>query len=413
MRMNTNIPMMVKTPDFGNSLARGFQTGRAMGAANFARKNGAALMRGDKAALEGYAQIDPKAAFDMQRKQADFEHKQWQRQKEIDAYAASLSAAEREAQAAKLKQAIAVGLATETPEQWDAMAQQFGVPDLIGQFDNREAIAQQFISVADALERADEQAAPADPTKGAPSGYMWADPKNPGAGVQPLPGYESKPADEYGRYVFEETKAGRQPLSRIDYAQAKKGAGTVVYGEDGQPLVTIGGAANQPPKMTVDAGKNTGFLIRTQEAQRVLNELEDQGTRFGQQNLEMLPMGAGNFFRDEDFQKFDQARRDFVNAILRRESGAVISEQEFDNANKQYFPVPGDGPEVIAQKRRNRETAIEGLRVGSGPGAAYVDRAGGDKAQGGGLADVIRDLPDFGAMSDEQLDAWIAENGGG
>ncbi|MGB0855392.1 MAG: hypothetical protein ACPGSI_18995, partial [Pikeienuella sp.] len=60
--------------------------------------------------------------------------------------------------------------------------------------------------------------------------------------------------------------------------------------------------------------------------------------------------------------------------ILRRESGAVISDEEFENANVQYFPVPGDSPEVIAQKRRNRENAIEGLRIGSGDGAAYVER---------------------------------------
>jgi hypothetical protein len=57
----------------------------------------------------------------------------------------------------------------------------------------------------------------------------------------------------------------------------------------------------------------------------------------------------------------EQARRDFINAVLRRESGAVISPSEFANAEKQYFPVVGNPPELIAQKRRNRELATRGL----------------------------------------------------
>lgn len=48
-----------------------------------------------------------------------------------------------------------------------------------------------------------------------------------------------EPADEYGRYVQEERAAGREPLSRIDYAQAKRGEETV-YGPDGQVILRRG-----------------------------------------------------------------------------------------------------------------------------------------------------------------------------
>lgn len=150
------------------------------------------------------------------------------------------------------------------------------------------------------------------------------------------------------------------------------------------PLVDMSNAnfGGQLPDLTVEQGKNTGFYIRTQDANRTLNELENQGTEFVQQNLENVPFGLGNFGRSEDFQRFDQARRDFVNAILRRESGAVISEQEFDNANKQYFPIPGDSDAVIEQKRRNRENAIEGLRIGSAEGSQYVDQKSAAELEG-------------------------------
>lgn len=77
--------------------------------------------------------------------------------------------------------------------------------------------------------------------------------------------------------------------------------------------------------------------------------------------------GLGNYVQGEDYQKFDQAQRDFINATLRRESGAVISDAEFDNARKQYFPRPGDSKEVIEQKKRNRMYAIKGIAGAAGP----------------------------------------------
>jgi hypothetical protein len=196
------------------------------------------------------------------------------------------------------------------------------------------------------------------------------------------------PADEYGRYVEASNQRGEPPMDRFEFAKAmadaKRGDGTTVYDPvTGKPLVQIGGRNGaMPTDLSVDAGKNTGYLIRTQASNKILDKFEDQGLRWGQQSLEKVPMGLGNLARDSEFQQFDQARRDFINAILRRESGAVISETEFENGNLQYFPVPGDQQPVIDQKRKNRENAIEGIRVGSGAGAAYVDEMNPDNNSG-------------------------------
>jgi hypothetical protein len=70
---------------------------------------------------------------------------------------------------------------------------------------------------------------------------------------------------------------------------------------------------------------------------------------------------AGNAMLSENDQLIEQAQRDFINAVLRRESGAVISPAEFKNARKQYFPQPGDDKATRAQKQANRRTAIEGM----------------------------------------------------
>lgn len=66
-------------------------------------------------------------------------------------------------------------------------------------------------------------------------------------------------------------------------------------------------------------------------------------------------------------QQVIQAQRNFVNAILRVESGAAISQSEFDNAQRQYFPQPGDSKAVINQKRQNRVTAMQGMAREAGP----------------------------------------------
>jgi hypothetical protein len=94
----------------------------------------------------------------------------------------------------------------------------------------------------------------------------------------------------------------------------------------------------------------------------------------------------GNFLRTSEGQRYDQAKRDFINAILRQESGAVIGVDEFENAEKQYFPQPGDTADVIAQKRRNREAAIAGLKVASGPGAEMVGGGGNTGGKGNGFS---------------------------
>ena len=84
---------------------------------------------------------------------------------------------------------------------------------------------------------------------------------------------------------------------------------------------------------------------------------------------------AGNLALKPKTQQVEQAQRDFVNAVLRKESGAAIGASEFKNAQRQYFPQPGDSKEVIEQKAKNRRTAIQGLRVMSGPGARMMDEA--------------------------------------
>lgn len=67
-----------------------------------------------------------------------------------------------------------------------------------------------------------------------------------------------------------------------------------------------------------------------------------------------------------DFRQYMQSSRNFINAILRRESGAAISASEFENAYKQYLPRPGDNETTLQQKRANRALIIKSLAEHAG-----------------------------------------------
>lgn len=143
-----------------------------------------------------------------------------------------------------------------------------------------------------------------------------------------------------------------------------------------------------------EQAKAAGFADRAAAAEVVLSDLDTQGTETGARLLDAVPFGLGNHWQSSKYQQFDQARRDFVNATLRRESGAVISEQEFANAEKQYFPQPGDDQEVIQQKKSNRAMVIEGMVRGAGN--SYGEPQAQEPAQ---------QPPDLSGMSDADLEA--------
>lgn len=125
---------------------------------------------------------------------------------------------------------------------------------------------------------------------------------------------------------------------------------------------------------------------RLNQAEDVFKDLEDKGynradwLEGAKDKLSGL-WGAGHFTSD-DLKRQQQAERNFVTATLRKESGASISKGEFETAEKQYFPREGDSPEVIAQKRANRQQVIEGMKLGSGRAWEQLPQVASEKGKG-------------------------------
>lgn len=131
--------------------------------------------------------------------------------------------------------------------------------------------------------------------------------------------------------------------------------------------------------LTESQGKALGFGQRAVQAHNLILGLEKEG-EFGKfvsvkQGAGNVPLVGGmleaaiNKGMPGGVQEYEQAQRDFVNAVLRPESGATITPAEFDNARKQYFPAPGDTAKTIKQKEAAREKEIETLKAMAGSGA--------------------------------------------
>lgn len=303
--------------------------------ADLYKSQGAGIAQGDPNALNALAGIDPfaaqQAAGTAQDQQFSMEKMRMLRataKEQAAAKVASMNAAEAAAEAAKIEKAVAAGMAAQSPAEWDAMVTQFGAPDLVGQFKNKTAIAFSYMGVADALKEA----------------------KGP------------EPADEYERYTQEEIARGNQPLDRIGYAQAKKGQ-EIIYGPDGNPIVVRGGVGSGKPftegqsKDIVFATRAEGALVKLEENANLLAGRVDGA-------LERVPLGFGREIQDPKYQVAKAAGTEFLQAILRKDTGAAITPAETAEYGGLYLPQPGDDETALAYRSEARRRAVAAMKAG-------------------------------------------------
>ena len=149
-------------------------------------------------------------------------------------------------------------------------------------------------------------------------------------------------------------------------------AGAVRVGKDNQVEV-IKGPDGQPiyDKPTAAAEAAASYGDRAKRAHDNAVALENKGitpslwAKVGN----ALPLGLGNYLVGEDQRDYQRAVNQFGGALLRKESGAVISQTEYDMIDRTFFPQPNDSKKMIDDKRREREAIIKNLQEeGKGAG---------------------------------------------
>lgn len=143
------------------------------------------------------------------------------------------------------------------------------------------------------------------------------------------------------------------------------------------------GAAKKPATQAQHIVAN--YASRLVQAGKVFDEIEKDVTGMGALNLgvqQKLPTWANS----DTVRRQKQAQSNFLNATLRRESGAVISPSEFEEGRNQYFPQPGDDAKTLKQKKENRQLVSRNFIRAAGDAYEDVDSILGMGGSGGAAA---------------------------
>jgi hypothetical protein len=174
-QLNPSIILSGANPNIIGALDAGQQAGartneirRQNALSSLYQTQGAGIAAGDQSALNALAGFDPMAAIGVQDARQQMQVRQQgmdmltrEEQRQIQAQAATLSAAQRQEEAQRIEQGVAMGLGARSPQEWDAiMSQQ--APELVGQFEQREMLANRFMIIADIIKRQDTLAAGPD-----------------------------------------------------------------------------------------------------------------------------------------------------------------------------------------------------------------------------------------------------------
>ncbi|QWW67963.1 hypothetical protein [Rhizobium sp. WYJ-E13] len=131
-------------------------------------------------------------------------------------------------------------------------------------------------------------------------------------------------------------------------------------------------------KPTEFTQKNAMFYNRAASADANLTKLQNEkGYVPNARDFEMmlgkagdlLPLSLSNNLVSPDGRQFYNSAMNFMLSILRPDTGAAFSREEFQNYSRVFIPIPGDDPDTLASKATARATALAALQ-GSSAGAA-------------------------------------------
>ena len=133
----------------------------------------------------------------------------------------------------------------------------------------------------------------------------------------------------------------------------------------------------QAPKFNNDEKLAAAFSNRMIDSVNVFEQVTQRGydpSNVRDYAASNLPLSLRATAMSEDGQQYLAAKMNFITAVLRKESGAAISDTEFANEDLKYFPQVGESDAVIEQKRLARQTAINSMKAQSGGAFDYMQK---------------------------------------
>jgi hypothetical protein len=163
----------------------------------------------------------------------------------------------------------------------------------------------------------------------------------------------------------------------------------------------VQGAGGLPKALTEGQSKDATYATRAEGSLPVLDQYDVALANVGDRALDVDPTGVvRGRMQSTEYQLAKQAGDEFLQAILRKDTGAAITVGEQQLYGVTYLPQPGDSPELIAQKRQARRRALEALKAGMPPSAIVAQERALEQSGSGAATPTP---PDTAQMSDDEL----------
>ena len=145
----------------------------------------------------------------------------------------------------------------------------------------------------------------------------------------------------------------------------------------GNKISAVGGASTNislnEGKLTEGQSKDVNFYARGRAADKELTpQLEKSLTDLPATMWSNTPL-LGNYGQTPEFQSAKRAAAEFLAVVLRKDTGAAVTPQEFAAYGPMYLPVPGDTEEVLTAKRTARKRVMDSIKRGLGTARELAD----------------------------------------
>jgi len=409
------LPDLVGAMARGNALAQATNKQRSENAlAGFLRENSNALLAGDQNAFAQYLQLDPQSASNMwqgvENRRMKQEETTYQRGRDAQTDAAAAEALKYNRGQDALANARGDRQEGRLENDYQLRAEEHrrkvGEAQALKDATEAERLAKIALGFHQNGDRAglqnfiiSEGGDPADyewdqiPHKA--RGYMsWADAVKAGQG----PDWRPATATEAASYG---AQAGQINGRTGEFKRTPVDSGMAIDVDPATGAVSVrqGAGAGGIKPLTEGQSKDTVYATRAEGALAALDENADALVDRASIVADKTPLGFGRGIQSDKYQLARNAGDEFLQAILRKDTGAAITADEQAAYGATYLPQPGDGAAVMAQKKQARRRALEALKAGMPAQAILAQERALDASGSGRISDPVPP-PAVGAVED-------------
>ncbi len=182
----------------------------------------------------------------------------------------------------------------------------------------------------------------------------------PAQGVTPMSGIGKLEADYRAGLISPEAY-------KAELASMAPSGTAISIGPNGEVMFEQGAGVQAKP-FTEAQGKDVVYSTRARGALEALEPVANALTSRASRAAEYDPTGfARGAVQSDEYQIAKNAGDEFLQAILRKDTGAAITAGEQALYGETYLPQPGDNEALLAQKKAARQRAIVALEAGMSP----------------------------------------------